>query len=175
MNLIPDKVNNFNVYLGTAAAKDKLVGVTDEVTLPKVQYKSETINFAGMAGEIDSPAEGQVQSIEMEIPFVNVSSKTLQVAAESNEPIIIRGAQEFIDPEAGTKCYKNRTITVKGMTKAINFGSMIKGGHGKPTVTKEVVYYKEEIDGEVVAEIDKYHGKNIVGGIETTKGIQDCM
>ena len=37
MNLIPDKINNYNVYVGTATAANKLIGVMDETTLPSLK------------------------------------------------------------------------------------------------------------------------------------------
>lgn len=175
MNLIPDKVNNYNVYTGTASAANKLIGVADETTLVKLQAMSETINLAGMAGEVDSPAVGQYQSMELVITFSNIAKSSLEVASKDNTPLIFRSAQEFINPEDSTKIFKNRTVTVRGMTKAIDFGVLKKAGYGKPSVTKEVVYYKEEIDGEVVTEIDKFNGKAIIGGVDQTKDILDYI
>jgi hypothetical protein len=172
---IPDKINTFNVYAGTASAADKLIGVTDEVTLPNFQNITETINLAGAGGEIDSPAVGQYKSVEMEIPFSNISADTLKIASQDNVPLIMRSAQEFINPKDSTKSFKNRTITVRGMTKGINYGILKNGGYGKPSVTKEVCYYKEVIDGEVVTEIDKLNGRAIIGGVDLTSTIQDYI
>ncbi len=64
---------------------------------------SETINLAGMAGEYDSPTVGQYKSMEIEIPFSNISKETLEIAARDNEPMIMRSSQEFIDPETHKK------------------------------------------------------------------------
>lgn len=175
MNLIPDKINNYNVYVGTASAANKLIGVTDETTLPQLKNLSETLSLAGMSGEIDSPAVGQYQSMEIEIGFSNIAKSSLEIAAMDNVPLIFRSAQEFVNPEDSTKSLKNRTITVRGMTKAINFGSLKKGGYGKPSVTKEVTYYKDVIDGDVVVEIDKFNGRAIIGGIDQTKDIMDYI
>lgn len=161
---IPDKINQFNLYRNTADNKNKVWGVTDEVTLPTFNNMSETISLAGMAGEIDSPTLGQLQSAEIEIPFSNISIQTLELVANDNEPIIMRAAQEFIDSETRAKKYMNRTVTVIGMTKSINYGSLKKGGYGNPSVTKEVTYYKDVIDGETATEVDKINGKYIVGG-----------
>lgn len=169
--LIPDKINNFNVYVGTASEASRLIGVTDEVTLPDLKYMSETINLAGMGGEIDSPTVGQFQSMEVEIPFSNIAKSSLEIAGADNVPLILRSAQEFADPGDNTKSFKNRTITLRGMTKGIKFGTLKKGGYGKPSITKEVTYYKEVIDGEVVAEIDKFNGRTIIGGVDQTKDI----
>lgn len=175
MNLIPDKINNYNVYTGTASEANKLIGVTDETTLIKLQNMSETISLAGMAGEIDSPTVGQYQSMEIQITFSNIARSSLDVASRDNVPLIFRSAQEFINPEDSTKSIKNRTITLRGMTKAIDFGTLKKSGYGKPSITKEVVYYKEVIDDEVVVEIDKFNGKAIIGGVDQTKEIQDYI
>ncbi len=173
--LIPDKTNNYNVYIGTAAAANRLIGVTDETTLINLQSMSETISLAGMAGEIDSPTVGQYQSMEITINFTNIAKSSLEVAAQDNVPLIFRSAQEFINPVDSTKSKTNRTITVRGMTKSINFGVLKKSGYGKPSITKEVVYYKDEIDGEVVTEIDKLNGKAIIGGVDQTKDILDYI
>lgn len=175
MTFIPDKINNYNVYAGTATAANKLIGVTDETTLINLKNISETLNLAGMAGEIDSPAVGQYQSIEIEIGFSNIAKSSLEIAAMDNTPLIFRSAQEFVNPEDSTKSFKNRTITIRGMTKGINFGVLKKGGYGKPSVTKEVTYYKDVIDGEVVAEIDKFNGRSIIGGIDQTKDIMEYI
>lgn len=175
INLIPDKINNYNVYTGTATEANKLIGVMDETTLPKLQNLSETISLAGMAGEIDSPAVGQYQSMKITLTFSNIARSSLEVAAQDNVPLIFRSAQEFINKEDGTKSFKNRTITLRGMTSEIDFGALKKGGYGKPSITKEVVYYKEVIDGEIVTEIDKFNGKAIIGGVDQTKEIQDYI
>ncbi|MCM1058315.1 MAG: phage major tail tube protein [Firmicutes bacterium] len=175
IRLIPDKINNYNVYSGTAAEANKLIGVTDETTLVNLQSMSETISLAGMAGEVDSPTQGQYQSMEITINFSNIAKSSLEVAAQDNVPLIFRSAQEFVNPENSTKVLKNRTITVRGMTKAINFGVLKKSGYGNPSITKEVVYYKEEIDGEVVTEIDKFNGKAIIGGVDQTREILDYI
>ena len=175
MHLIPDKINNYNVYVGTATAANKLIGVMDETTLPSLKNLSETLSLAGMAGEIDSPAVGQYQSMEIELVFSNIAKSSLEIAAMDNTPLILRSAQEFVNPEDSTKSLKNRTITIRGMTKGINFGSLKKGGYGKPSVTKEVTYYKVVVDGDVVVEIDKFNGRAIIGGIDQTKDIMEYI
>lgn len=174
-NLIPDKVNNYNVYTGTATAANKLIGVTNETTLIDLQNMSETLSLAGMAGEIDSPTVGQYQSMEITINFSNIARSSLEVAAKDNIPLIFLSRQEFINPEDNTKCFKTRMITVRGMTKKISYGALKKGGYGNPSVTKEVVYYKEVIDDEVITEIDKFSGRVIIGGVDLTKEILDYI
>lgn len=39
-NLVPQVVNNYNAYTGD----DKMIGLADEVTLPKIKNKTTTVN-----------------------------------------------------------------------------------------------------------------------------------
>lgn len=61
------------------------------------------------------------------------------------------------------------------MTKSINYGKLKKGGYGNPSIKKEVIYYKEEIDGEVITEIDKFNGKCIINGTNIMQDIENLI
>lgn len=66
---IPTVLNNFNSY----GAGHKYVGVSNEVTLPNFEYMTETIDGAGIAGEIEEAIEGAFGSLETETTFGNIS------------------------------------------------------------------------------------------------------
>jgi P2 family phage contractile tail tube protein len=70
---------------------------------------------------------------------------------------------------------KSRVITVRGMTKEIKYGSLKKGGFGNPSITKEVTYYKDEYDGKVMTEIDKWNPGCVINGVNIGKEIQDLI
>lgn len=59
-NLVPQVVNNYNAYTGD----DKMIGLADEVTLPKIKNKTTTVNGMGIGGDVDSPVPGQFESME---------------------------------------------------------------------------------------------------------------
>ena len=170
--MIPDKTSNFNVYSGTAAKENRLAGVSEELKCPQIQFITETLKMAGFGGEFDSPALGQLQNMEIEIPFTSLSKDGLTLAEDDTQPIIARAAVEFIDPETGNKEICNRTVTVRGMTTEINYGSLKVGGVGNPSVKKSVTAYTEEIDGEVVTDINKLTGRCIIAGVDLTEKIQ---
>lgn len=133
---IAEKINLFNAYLGSVNAANKLIGVTDEVTLPEFENMSETISLSGMAGEVDSPSPGQFKSVQVEIPFTNISADSLRAAADDSKTIILRAAQENLDTESLNKTPLGRVITIKGMTKSINYGKLKKGGVWKSILKK---------------------------------------
>ena len=173
--LIPEKTALFRGYVDESTADNNLVGITDEVDLPKFEYMSESISLAGMAGEIDSPALGQLKSVSMEIPFSGASKQSLRLAQDDSKPLIFRAVQEVLDTQTNQKRMAQRVITIYGMTKEINFGKLKKAGYGNPSITKEITVYKDEIDGEVITHIDKFAPTFIVNGEDQMKGIADLI
>lgn len=171
MGLIAEKINRFNAYVGTSAVENRLLGVTAEVTLPDFEQMSETLSLSGMAGEIDSPSTGQFQSATVEIPFTNVAKHEFQVAQDDGQCIILRSAQEQLEGSALTKSHIGREITIKGITKSFKMGSLKKAGYGNPSITKEVIYYKDVVDGVTVLEIDKINGTYIVNDVNMMEDI----
>lgn len=172
---IPEKTNLYNVYVGDVNNAGKLAGVANELTLPEFEYMTETLSLAGMSGEVDSPSPGQYKSTQMEIGFTNISDGMLDMVADDNKTITIRSAQEVLDTENLSRGYKGRVITVRGMTKKINYGKLKKGGYGEPSVTKEVIYYKEVLDGKVITEVNKFGSSNIINGINVMADVESLI
>lgn len=158
---LPDKINNFNVYDG----KTKLVGVSAEVTLPSFEPLTETLNVAGLAGEIESEVIGSFGSMKVEIPFENLTEDFFAFAASTN-PIIIRGSMEVFNTQTQDKSKKQIVITIKGRTLKINPGTFKKGGKGQPSITKEITYIKIMINNTTQVELDKLNNIFKLGGVD---------
>ncbi len=158
---LPDKINLFNVYDG----KTRLVGVSAEVQLPSFDPLTDTLNVAGLAGEIESEVVGSFGSMKMEIPFENLYEDFFSFAASTN-PIVIRGSMEVFDTQTQAKDSRAIVITVKGRTLNINPGTLKKGGKGNPSVTKEITYIKITIEGATQVELDKLNSIFVLGGVD---------
>lgn len=171
--LVPDKINRFNVYVNTVDAANRLIGVSSEIQLPTFENLSETLYLAGTGGEIDSPTVGQYKSATLELSFVNISKEAMVLAGDDSKMLILRGRQEFIDPETLRKTFKTRVISVRGMTKKIDYGKLKMSGNGEPSITKEVIMYKDVLDGETITEINKLGGgRIIINGRDITEEIE---
>lgn len=59
-DLVPQVINDYNAY----TEDDLLIGLADEVTLPKIKNKTTSVSGMGIAGEVDSPVPGQFESME---------------------------------------------------------------------------------------------------------------
>lgn len=158
---IPDKINNFNVYDG----KTKLIGISSEVSLPDFDPLTETLNVAGMAGEIESDVIGSYGSMKIEIPFENLSEDFFTFAQSTN-PIVLRGSQEVFNTQSQAKKTIPVVVTIKGRTMAIKPGVLKKGGKGQPSITKEITYIKITMNGSTQVELDKLNNICIMGGVD---------
>ena len=66
MNVLPEVLNNFNIYDDKAK---KLIGVSGEVELPELEAITDTLEGCGVLGEIEDPVTGQFSSATIKIPF----------------------------------------------------------------------------------------------------------
>ena len=172
---LAEKINRYNAYVGSSTTENKLAGITSEVTLPTFKEKSEELDLAGMGGDIDSPSIGSFESTEVEIPFSNISEQMMRLVTDDSQSIILRSAQEELYSSNLSRSLIGRTITMKGMTKEINFGKLKKGGYGEPSVKKELVYYKEEYNGQTIIEVDKFNNVYVVNGEDKLAGLADLI
>ena len=78
---IPTVLNNFNSY----GAGHKYVGVSNEVTLPNFESMTETIDGAGIAGEIEEAIEGAFGSLETETTFGNISREYFDFITQTGQ------------------------------------------------------------------------------------------
>jgi len=174
MAVIQEKINRFNAYLDVVDEAHK-IAVTAEITLPVFENTSETLNLSGMAGEVDSPSPGQFKSTQIEIPFTNISKEALKLAADDGKAIILKAAQENINTSTLARSLTGRTITIKGFTKEINYGKLLKGGFTNPSIKKEVVYYKDQLGKDVLTEVDKLNGISKINGTDLASGIASLI
>ena len=89
---IPTLLNNFNTY----AAGHKYVGVSSEATLPNFEYLTETLEGAGIAGDIEEAVEGCFASMESETSFQNIGEEYFKFLAQT-DTVIYRGSMQVLN------------------------------------------------------------------------------
>ena len=160
-NLVPEVINDYNVYGQDGLL---LIGLADEITLPKISSKKTTLSGSGILGEIDAPVPGQIESSEMQIKWNHLYSDAARMM-NPNETvqITIRAAQQTANKEGGV-VYKGLRIVCSGHPKEIDLGTLKRGDTMGATTTLELLTYKVEVDSQVIFDIDKLGGKYVVDG-----------
>ena len=158
---IPDKLVQFYVFDGN----DIMVGVAD-LTLPDLNYMSESVKGAGIGGEIDLPIIGCLQSMTTSITWRSLVEETAMFLEPKGHTFSARGSvQEF---DSDNHDYKQIPIKVteRVLPKSFKMGKMEPGTSVGSTSEFEVLYLKLEIDGKTMYEIDKANSKFYINGVD---------
>lgn len=159
-DLVPQVINDYNAY----TEDDLLIGLADEVTLPKIKNKTTSVSGMGIAGEVDSPVPGQFESMEATLNWNTMYSfATKMMNPNKNIQITLRAAMQN-DNKNGGYTYKGLRVVLGGRPKELDPGKLKRADTMGSTTTLEVTRYLMEVDGTTVIDIDKFAGRYYVDG-----------
>jgi P2 family phage contractile tail tube protein len=156
--MIPQTLSNTNLFVdGT-----NFTGDVPTLTLPKVTVKTEEYRGGGMAG----PVEMDMGLEKLEASFVTngVRRESLKFFGLADQTAFngtfrgsFKGLKGVITPVI---------VTVRGMLKEVDMGDW------KPATVAEikhaiaVTYYKLEVDGRLIYEIDMVNAVRVIDGVD---------
>lgn len=158
---IPDKLVQFYVYDGD----DIMIGVAD-LTLPDLNYMSETVKGAGIGGEIDLPIIGSLQSMTTSITWRSLVEETAMFLEPKGHTFSARGSVQEIDSDSHDYSIIPIKVTMRVLPKSFKMGKMDPGTSIGATSEFEILYLKLEIDNKVMYEIDKANSKFYINGVD---------
>ena len=109
-----EQVINYEVFIDGG----RCLG-TGSVELPELQYMTQTIKGAGIAGEIESPTLGHLQSLELKLTFRALYENPIALMEQKAVILSLRGAVQQYDSANGT---------LKPLPVRIDARGRIKGG-----------------------------------------------
>lgn len=158
---IRDKVIAYEVWY---EGKD-FIG-TSTVDLPEIAAISDAVKGAGIAGEIEIPALGQISSMSTTLNFNTMEPGANKLNAPKWHMIDLRFVQQKFDASSGQLSPESVKITMKVFPKTRSGGSLEAGTAMGASLEMEVVYYKEVVAGKTAMEIDKLNMKYVVDGVD---------
>lgn len=148
----PTKINAYNVY----NAGTRLVGVSDEVTLPDFESLTETISGPGFLGEIDEPLLGHFGASEMEIPFRTLDEEMFLLLSQGSAVnLTLRMSTQAIQEATMATDFMPSRVVVKGKSKGFTGGKVKQGEGTGSSVKVEIIYILIEVNGKKKFELDK--------------------
>jgi P2 family phage contractile tail tube protein len=163
--MIADVLYDMNLFVDGRG----YAGRVKEIKLPAIKPKVIAYQAGGMASEIDVPM-GRFEKMEAEATLYAFDKDVLnlmRVLPGEQFAFTARGAMVSDD---GTK--KPVVITMRGILSNVDMDTWKPGDEMPLKITMSLRYYKLEIDGAAVYEIDPVNYKAIVNGtdqLETTR------
>lgn len=169
LSMIPQVLNDFGVYDGNG---DKIIGVTNDMTLADIVSKTVEMEGAGM-DSIEVVVVGMYNSITQEIPVDTPYTQLIKYLNTTKSATInVRGAIQAEDKGTGETKFLQFRYMVNGKVKQLTPGSAKRGETFGSKISVAVRRLLMEVDGETVIEIDKLNGKVVVEGKDITKAIR---
>ena len=153
------KVYNARVYLNG----NDLIGKAKEVELPKVKPKFSDVSGLGLYGEAEVPIgmdkmESRLLMNSIYPEFIKVISNPRKAAI-----IIIRSSITGFGQD-GVSYEKPLKAELRGFFKESDTGKFKQGEGTEAEAVMSVIYYKLEIDGQPIFEVDVFNNIYKVNG-----------
>ncbi|KAB0494023.1 phage major tail tube protein [Pseudomonas vancouverensis] len=165
--MIPEVLINTNLFVdGTSFAGD-----VPSFTPPKVTIKTEEFRGGGMAGSIDM-AMG-VEKLEASFVTTGMRRESLRffgLADQTACNAVFRGA---FKGEKGR--IKPVIATVRGMLKEVDSGDWKAGEKAEIKHAMTLTYYKLEVDGRVIYEIDMVGAVLVIDGVDQLADVRAAL
>lgn len=169
--VIPEVLNHYNVYDDSA---NKLIGISGEIELGDLEAITDTIEGAGVLGEIEDPVTGQFSSLKIKIPFSVLYEDLFSLMNTTKPPqLTLRASMQCMDPTTGETGYYPVKIVVRGKASKTGLGKVTKGKKGEPEIELEILYIKIMINNKTTLELDKLNFKFVLNGTDMLKQVRD--
>lgn len=160
--VIPEVLNHYNVYNDKAK---KLIGISGEIELGELEALTDTLEGAGVLGEIEDAVTGQFASIKIKIPFSVLYEDMFSIIDTTTPPqLTLRASMQCMDPTTGATGYYPVKIVVRGKATNTSLGKATKGKKMEPEVELEILYIKIQINNKTTLELDKLNFKFVLNG-----------
>lgn len=163
---LPRTIRNFNAFVDGRS----YFGRATEAKLPQPKIQTEAHRGAGMDGPVG--IDMGTEAMSSEITFAEWDPNLLKMLGKQ-ERFVLRPAQLGEDtPDADIII-----VTVGGLITTNEYGDL-KPGQAAGSMLKlmmDVRYYRLEVNGETIHEIDLVNAKRIVGGVDQLKEIRRAM
>ena len=167
--MIATKINAYNTYLDGK----KLIGLSDEVTLPNFEALTETLSGAGLLGEIDEPLLGHFGASEIEIPFRTLNNDMFKLAnMQSAINLTLRMSTQTINESNMNTDFLPSRVVIKGKNKALTGGKVKQGSGTGSSLKVEILYILIEVNKKPKFELDKLNFVYKVNGTDLLKKVR---
>ncbi len=143
-----------NEYLGMAS-----------VTMPTLGNKTESIEGAGLAGEIEAIIP-HLNAMTLGLNFRTTTPQSVRLSEPRRHTVDLRVAQEHEDPVTNSIDVKAEKHVMVIIPKSHNVGSIAPSSPSNGSGEYAVRYWATWIDGQKVREIDPMNMIYMVDGVD---------
>lgn len=166
--MLPRTLKNFNIFTNGL----NWAGVAQSIQIPKISRKMEDFRGAGMIGDV-ALAMGY-EKLEGEITYAGFDSnhyKQMGTNSISGLPVRYVGVYERQD----TGDMQHVEIYLRGRAKELDSGEVKNGEKTEVKMSFAYTYFRIEVEGEVLVELDLVNGTEIFGDSDLAESTKELL
>jgi P2 family phage contractile tail tube protein len=165
--MVPQTLYNINAFIGGIS----FAGDVPSFTLPKVGLKTEEIRNGGMDAPVDM--DQGMNKLDLSWTMTGIRKEALKIyglASGSSLDSSWRGSFKDLHGNAvGVIC------TARGMITEVDFGDWKAGEKAEFKYAANLNYFKLEIDGAVMYEIDILNCIRVIDGVDQLAKVREHL
>ena len=156
---------NGSEYLGLANA-----------TLPDKVNKKQTVNGAGIAGDVDVPVVGNYDAMSLKLTFTDVNDHTYKICTAGRRIITLNAAHEQYNSTKGEIEIVPHKYVIEALKTGRTNGTVAPASMQGASVDFSVLSLKEYINGELVEDFDPINFKDIdASGTDNLAAVRSAL
>ena len=161
---------NYEVY----ADGDRALG-SASVDLPDIDFITEEISGAGIAGKIDVGILGHIENLETTIHWRTIFEKPLYLMKQRTVMLSLRGAMQRYNAATGVRRAVPVRIDLRVAPTSLKLGSLEPAAQTDTESTFTADYIKVTENNSVVFEHDKFNYIFVVDGVDILAEVRDAL
>lgn len=166
-----DQTNiNFDIYEDA----NRYLGVAT-VALPTITYLTQTIQGAGIAGNIEAPVRGHIDAMTMTLSFRTVTEEAIGLAAPRKHNITLMVAVQDENAVTGEIEVRKIKHVMTVEPKSFNSGNVSPASPSDASGEYAVRHWSTYIDDKKTLEIDQRTYKCEINGVDYLKSVREAL
>lgn len=157
---LPSKLFSFNTYING----DSYLGITEEISTPKLGRKTEDYQGAGMPMGVSVHLGFETGAADMEITLGGLDARLLKTYGSNIDGVQLRFSGSYLNDATGEAIPAE--IQTRGRVQEMDWGSAKAGDNTSHKYTLKNTYVKITINGEEAFELDALNMIWKVGGVD---------
>lgn len=148
---------------------------TSTVDLPDIEFLSDTMTGAGLAGEIETPALGQIKAMKATLHWRTLYGSSAKLAKQRFHRIECRAAMQEEDTDTGELNTIPVSVQIGGWALKSSLGKFENNKGSDATTEISINSLKVEIGGEEQYNIDILNHIVIIDGVDYWEDIRTAL
>lgn len=168
------KIDEFVVSYAMYENGTEYMGTT-EVTLPDLEFMTEELSGAGIAGKVEEVITGNMSAMTTTFNFRTVGKWTAKLLEPRVHNIDLRVAQQNMETKDGTTSVSSVKHVMKIKPKKTTLGKVSAATTADASGEYSVLYYALYVDSVKVTEIDPLNFICIINGKDYLKEVRKAL